>query len=74
MDRFDLTSPAAPEAANKESIKPLDCQEQEKPSENKDPDEPPPGNEHISKENANQPFQPQYLYVQPPAGKDSHEI
>lgn len=69
MDRFDLASPAAPEVANKES-----SQEQEKQSQNKDPDEPPPGNEHISKENANQPFQPQYLYVQPTAGKDSHEI
>ncbi|NWT50453.1 E2F7 factor, partial [Erythrocercus mccallii] len=70
-DRFDLASPAAPEAANKESIKPLDCQDQEKQSESKDPDEPPPGNEHISKENANQPFQPQYLYVQPTAGLSS---
>ncbi|NWU39559.1 E2F7 factor, partial [Hylia prasina] len=71
MDRFDLTSPAAPEEANKESIKPLDCHEQEKKSQNKDPDEAPPGNEHISKENANQPFQPQYLYVQPAAGLGS---
>ncbi|NXW76961.1 E2F7 factor, partial [Hirundo rustica] len=70
-DSFDLASPAAPEAANKESVKPLDCQEQEKQSQNKDPDEPPPGNEHISKENANQPFQPQYLYVQPTAGLSS---
>ncbi|NXO42653.1 E2F7 factor, partial [Locustella ochotensis] len=67
-DRFDLASPAAPEVANKEFIKPVDCQEQEKQAQNKDPDEPPPGNEHISKENANQPFQPQYLYVQPTAG------
>uniref|UniRef100_A0A8D2Q037 Transcription factor E2F7 n=1 Tax=Zosterops lateralis melanops TaxID=1220523 RepID=A0A8D2Q037_ZOSLA len=65
-DRFDLASPAAPEVANKES-----SQEQEKQSQNKDPDEPPPGNEHISKENANQPFQPQYLYVQPTAGLSS---
>ncbi|RMC09914.1 hypothetical protein DUI87_12701 [Hirundo rustica rustica] len=70
-DSFDLASPAAPEAANKESVKPFDCQEQEKQSQNKDPDEPPPGNEHISKENANQPFQPQYLYVQPTAGLSS---
>ncbi|NWU74450.1 E2F7 factor, partial [Onychorhynchus coronatus] len=65
---LDLTSPAAPEAASKES---LDCQEQEKPSQNTDPDEPCPGNEHISKENTNQPFQPQYLYVQPTTGLSS---
>ncbi|NXM34282.1 E2F7 factor, partial [Oxyruncus cristatus] len=63
--RLDLASRAAPEAASKESS---DCQEQEKRSQNTDPDEPPPGNEHISKENANQPFQPQYLYVQPTTG------
>ncbi|NXR73737.1 E2F7 factor, partial [Pycnonotus jocosus] len=71
MDRFDLASPVAPEAASKESVKPSDCQEQEKQSQNKDPHEPPPGNERISKENANQPFQPQYLYVQPTAGLSS---
>ncbi|NXK98716.1 E2F7 factor, partial [Formicarius rufipectus] len=65
---LDLTSPAASEAGNKEYTKPLDCQEQEKRSQNKDPDEPPPGNEHTPEENANQPFQPQYLYVQPTAG------
>ncbi|OWK56341.1 Transcription factor E2F7 [Lonchura striata] len=70
-NHLDLASPAAPEVANKESTKPLDYQEQEKQSQNKDPDEPPPGNEHISKENANQPFQPQYLYVQPTAGLSS---
>ncbi|NXT62242.1 E2F7 factor, partial [Chaetops frenatus] len=70
-NRLDLASPAAPEATNKESTKPLDCQKQEKQSQNKDPDETPPGNEHISKENANQPFQPQYLYVQPTAGLSS---
>ncbi|XP_030816758.1 transcription factor E2F7 isoform X2 [Camarhynchus parvulus] len=70
-NRLDLASPAAPEVANKESTKPLDCQKQEKQSQNKNPDEPPPGNEHISKENANQPFQPQYLYVQPTAGLSS---
>ncbi|NXN35457.1 E2F7 factor, partial [Rhinoptilus africanus] len=68
---LDLTSPAAPEAANKESTKPLDSQEQEKWSQNKDPNEPSPGEEHISKENANQPFRPQYLYVQPTAGLSS---
>ncbi|NXS69798.1 E2F7 factor, partial [Pandion haliaetus] len=65
---LDLASPAAPEAADKESTKPLDSQEQEKRSQNKDPDEPSPGKEHISKENANQPFLPQYLFVQPTAG------
>ncbi|NXE05628.1 E2F7 factor, partial [Lophotis ruficrista] len=65
---LDLTSPAAPEAADKESTKPLYSQEQEKWSQNKDPDEPSPGKENISKENANQPFLPQYLYVQPTAG------
>ncbi|KAJ7405729.1 Transcription factor E2F7 [Willisornis vidua] len=68
---LDLESPTAPEAGSKESTKPLDCQEQEKRPQNKDPDEPPPGNEHIPKENASQPFQPQYLYVQPPAGLSS---
>ncbi|XP_009699712.1 PREDICTED: transcription factor E2F7 [Cariama cristata] len=68
---LDLASPAAPEAANKESTKPLDSQEQEKRFQNKDPDEPSPGKEHISKENANQPFLPQYLYVQPTAGLSS---
>ncbi|NWS23608.1 E2F7 factor, partial [Polioptila caerulea] len=70
MNRLDLANPAAPEEAN-ESTKPLDCQEQEKQSQKKDPDERPPGNEHISKENANQSFQPQYLYVQPTAGLSS---
>ncbi|NWQ67759.1 E2F7 factor, partial [Neopipo cinnamomea] len=65
---LDLAHPAAPEATSKES---LDCQEQEKRSQNTDPDEPPPGNEHIPKENANQPFQPQYLYVQPTTGLSS---
>ncbi|NXK44030.1 E2F7 factor, partial [Chauna torquata] len=70
LDAFhlDLSSPAAPETADKKSTKPLDSQEQEKWSENKDPDEPSPGKEHVSKENANQPFLPQYLYVQPTAG------
>ncbi|KAF1598786.1 UNVERIFIED_CONTAM: Transcription factor E2F7, partial [Eudyptes pachyrhynchus] len=68
---LDLASPAAPEAADKESTKPLESQEQEKWSQNTDPDEPSPGKEHISKENANQPFLPQYLYVQPTAGLSS---
>ncbi|XP_074025202.1 transcription factor E2F7 [Numenius arquata] len=68
---LDLASPAAPEAAGKESTKPSDSQEQEKWSQNKDPDEPSPGKEHISKENASQPFLPQYLYVQPTAGLSS---
>uniref|UniRef100_A0A8C0IBF2 Transcription factor E2F7 n=1 Tax=Bubo bubo TaxID=30461 RepID=A0A8C0IBF2_BUBBB len=68
---LDLASPAAPEAANKGSTKPLDSQGQEKRSQIKDPDEPSPGKEHISKENANQPFLPQYLYVQPTAGLNS---
>ncbi|NXJ42821.1 E2F7 factor, partial [Ciconia maguari] len=68
---LDLASPAAPEAADSEPTKPLDSQEQEKWSQNKDPGEPSPGREHISKENANQPFLPQYLYVQPTAGLSS---
>ncbi|NXN56418.1 E2F7 factor, partial [Rynchops niger] len=68
---LDLASPAAPEAADKESTKPLDSQEQEKWSQNKDPDEPSAGKEHISKENANQHFLPQYLYVQPTSGLSS---
>ncbi|KFV58886.1 Transcription factor E2F7, partial [Tyto alba] len=70
----DLASPAAPGAANKESPKSLDSRQQEKRSQNKDPDEPPPGKEHISKENANQPFLPQYLYVQPSAGLSSFNL
>ncbi|NXH63645.1 E2F7 factor, partial [Rhabdornis inornatus] len=70
-NNLDLASPAAPETANKESTKFLDCQEQGKQSQKKDPDDPPPGNEHISKENANQAFQQQYLYVQPTAGLSS---
>ncbi|KFQ15504.1 Transcription factor E2F7, partial [Leptosomus discolor] len=68
---LDLTSPTAPEAADKESTKPLDSQEQEKCCQNKDPDQPSPRKEHISKENAYQPFLPQYLYVQPTAGLSS---
>ncbi|NXO57991.1 E2F7 factor, partial [Aramus guarauna] len=69
--RLDLASPAAPEAADKESTKPLNSQEQEKWSQNKDLDEPSSGKEHISKENTNQPFLPQYLYVRPTAGLSS---
>lgn len=68
---LDLSSPAAPETADKKSTKPLDSQEQEKWSQNKDLDEPSPGKDHISKGNANQPFVPQYLYVQPAAGLSS---
>ncbi|NWI14667.1 E2F7 factor, partial [Crypturellus soui] len=68
---LDLTTPAAPEAEDKETTKSLDPQEQEKASQNKDPSEPSPGKEHICKENANQPFPPQYLYVQPTAGLSS---
>ncbi|KFV17822.1 Transcription factor E2F7, partial [Tauraco erythrolophus] len=65
---LDLSSPAAPQAADKESTKPLNSQEQEKWSQNKDPDEASSGKEHISKENTNRPFLPQYLCVQPTAG------
>ncbi|NXP48998.1 E2F7 factor, partial [Heliornis fulica] len=68
---FDLTSPAAPEAAEKESAKHLDSQEQEKWCQNKDPGEPSTGKEHTSKENVNQPFPPQYLHVWPAAGLSS---
>ncbi|NXW64288.1 E2F7 factor, partial [Eurystomus gularis] len=68
---LDLTSPVAPEAADKESTRPLDSQEQEKWSQNKDHNETSPGKEHNSKENASQPFLPQYLYVQPTAGLSS---
>ncbi|NXT02940.1 E2F7 factor, partial [Jacana jacana] len=68
---LDLASPPAPEATDKESTKPLDSQEQEKWSQNKGPDELSAGKEHISKEKANQPFLPQYLYVQPTAGLSS---
>ncbi|NXJ02221.1 E2F7 factor, partial [Psophia crepitans] len=68
---LDLSSPAAPETADKESTKSLDSQEQEKWSPSKDPGEPSSEKEHISKENANQPFLPQYLYVRPTAGLGS---
>ncbi|NXK85022.1 E2F7 factor, partial [Amazona guildingii] len=68
---LDLTSPAAPEASNKEPTKSLDSQEQEKGSQNKDPDEPSPEKAHISTESTNQPFLPQYLYVQSTAGLSS---
>ncbi|OXB69026.1 hypothetical protein ASZ78_012854 [Callipepla squamata] len=68
---LDLPSPAAPETTDKKSTKPLDSQEQEKWSQNKDPCEPSPGKDDISKENASQPFVPQYLYVQPAAGLSS---
>ncbi|NXG65687.1 E2F7 factor, partial [Hemiprocne comata] len=68
---LDFTSPPAPEDADKEYTKPLDSQEQEKWSQNKDPDEPSSGKEQISKENTNQPFLPQYLYVHPTAGLSS---
>ncbi|XP_005147964.3 transcription factor E2F7 [Melopsittacus undulatus] len=68
---LDLTSPAAPEASNREPTKALDSQEQEKASQNKDPDEPSPGKVHISTEGTNQPFLPQYLYVQSTAGLSS---
>ncbi|NXD23871.1 E2F7 factor, partial [Spelaeornis formosus] len=71
MNRLDVASSTVPEVADKKSTKSLACQEQEKQSQKKDPDDPPAGNEHISKENANQPFQPQYLYVQPTAGLNS---
>uniref|UniRef100_A0A8B9F1T6 E2F transcription factor 7 n=1 Tax=Amazona collaria TaxID=241587 RepID=A0A8B9F1T6_9PSIT len=63
--------PAAPEASNKEPTKSLDSQEQEKGSQNKDPDEPSPEKAHISTESTNQPFLPQYLYVQSTAGLSS---
>uniref|UniRef100_A0A8C9LFN8 Transcription factor E2F7 n=1 Tax=Pavo cristatus TaxID=9049 RepID=A0A8C9LFN8_PAVCR len=68
---LDLSNPTAPETADKKSTKPLDSQEQEKWSQNKDLNEPSPGKDHISKENTNQPFVPQYLYVQPAAGLSS---
>ncbi|KFO77780.1 Transcription factor E2F7, partial [Cuculus canorus] len=68
---LDLASPDVPVAADKDSTRPLDSQEQEKWPQNKDPDEPSPGKEHISKENASQPFLPQYIYVQPTAGLSS---
>ncbi|XP_010226655.1 PREDICTED: transcription factor E2F7 [Tinamus guttatus] len=68
---LDLTTPTAPESEDKETTNSLDPQEQGKASRNKDPSEPSPGKEHICKENANQPFPPQYLYVQPTAGLSS---
>ncbi|NXI53028.1 E2F7 factor, partial [Chloroceryle aenea] len=68
---LNLASPVASEAVDKESTKPLDSQEQEKQSQNKDSDELSSGKEPSSKENANQPFLPQYLYVQPAAGLNS---
>ncbi|KAM9390438.1 transcription factor E2F7 [Phaethornis superciliosus] len=68
---LDFTVPPASEAEDKESTKSLDSQEQEKWSQNKNPDEPSSGKEYISKENTNQPSLPQYLYVQPTAGLSS---
>ncbi|NWH80033.1 E2F7 factor, partial [Piaya cayana] len=68
---LDLASPTAPLAADKDCTRPLDSQEQEKCPQNKDLDEPSPGKEHICKENASQPFLPQYIYVQPTAGLSS---
>ncbi|NXA37869.1 E2F7 factor, partial [Eudromia elegans] len=65
---LDLTTPAAAQSEDKETSKSLD---QEKASQNKDPCEASPGKEHTCKENANQPFPPQYLYVQPTAGLSS---
>ncbi|XP_010133202.1 PREDICTED: transcription factor E2F7 [Buceros rhinoceros silvestris] len=58
----------SPEPADQECF---DSQEQEKWSHNNDSEEPFPGNEPISNENANQPLLPQYLYVQPNAGLSS---
>lgn len=63
--------PHSPEAADQECF---NSQEQEKWSHNNDSEEPFSGNELISNENTNQPLLPQYLYVQPNAGKDSPEI
>ncbi|XP_008162820.1 transcription factor E2F7 isoform X1 [Chrysemys picta bellii] len=66
---LDLGTPAAAdEAAEEDTTKPLDSQEQEKQSRNRDLEDPSQGKEHISQENTKQPFFPQYLYVQPAAG------
>ncbi|XP_067416007.1 transcription factor E2F7 [Emydura macquarii macquarii] len=65
---LDLGTPAAEEAAEEDTTKPLDSQEQEKQSWNKDLEDPLQGKEHISQENTKQTLFPQYLYVQPAAG------
>ncbi|XP_054255816.1 transcription factor E2F7 [Indicator indicator] len=71
---LDHPSPVAPEAADKESSKPVDSQKQEKCSQYKDLGEPSQGKEHICKENGSQPFLPQYLYVQPTAGLSNFNL
>nr|XP_048691664.1 transcription factor E2F7 isoform X3 [Caretta caretta] len=64
---LDLGTPAADEAAEEDTTKPFDSQEQEKQSRNRDLEDSSQGKEHISQENTKQPFFPQYLYVQPAA-------
>ncbi|XP_038243855.1 transcription factor E2F7 isoform X3 [Dermochelys coriacea] len=67
LDLGTLAAAAAAEAAEEDTTKPLDSQEQEKQSQNRDLEDPSQGKEHISQENTKQPFFPQYLYVQPAA-------
>nr|XP_014426702.1 transcription factor E2F7 isoform X1 [Pelodiscus sinensis] len=63
---LDLGTPAG-ETAEEDTTKPLEPP-QEKQSPNRDHEDPSQGKEHISQENNQQTFFPQYLYVQPAAG------
>ncbi|XP_077194988.1 transcription factor E2F7 isoform X2 [Paroedura picta] len=58
-------------ASIKETAKPLETQEQEKPYRSKVPKENMNDNEQESQENSKQSFLPQYLYVQPTSGLNS---
>lgn len=64
---LDLGTPADDKSAEKAIAKPLDSLEQEEPLRNKDLQE-------KEQENGKQPFLPQYLYLQPAAGKDCNHI
>uniref|UniRef100_A0A8C0IY47 Uncharacterized protein n=1 Tax=Chelonoidis abingdonii TaxID=106734 RepID=A0A8C0IY47_CHEAB len=64
---LDFGTPAD-EAGEEDTTKPLDSQEQEKQSQNRDFEDPSQEKEQISQENTKQPFFPQYLCVQPAAG------
>lgn len=62
-------TPTVVEVSVKETAKPLDALEQEKPCISKVLKENINENEQVSQENSKQSFLPQYLYVQPTSGK-----
>uniref|UniRef100_A0A8D0GN04 Transcription factor E2F7 n=1 Tax=Sphenodon punctatus TaxID=8508 RepID=A0A8D0GN04_SPHPU len=66
--QLHLGTPTVEEAAIKDTSKPSGTQEQEKQPRNKDLEEPSQEKEQLAQENAQQPFLPQYLYIQPSAG------